>query len=309
MPFIILFLLILLTSQEISAAAEIPYSAIVTAVKGETVVLPLRAQKEIERKKLDLGYLLYPGDKVETENTASLTVYYLKSGIEEGWPGGMRFIVQETGSKPSAPRIKRKESMDLAQIVGTQIGGTRLRGFNPEPVNVLSNTVIIEDRPTFRWGRVCSPGYDGVDYAVTLYHYGQDSPLWRKGTKFTEMPFPSDEKSLEFASEYEWQLAAIVKGELINKNEKRKCFALLEKEKSANIREVVNRYKTELAADPSNTVRRFDLIFFLAQHRLYCDVFEQCQELGRTAGESESLKNMQNALIQMQERDCSLFMK
>ena len=98
MPYFI-YLLIFLAVPLTCSAAEVPYSAIVMDVKGKVEV-----QRDRKKMPVDLGCLLYAGDKVETAKGASVTVHYLESGQEEQWPGKMKFTIDKLRSRPAISR-------------------------------------------------------------------------------------------------------------------------------------------------------------------------------------------------------------
>jgi len=296
-PFVVSLLVLLFVSfPSLGWAGETQYSAMVTAVEGDVSVWHLGA-----KRKIDLGHLLYPGDEVETRGNASLIIYYLESGLEEQWLGNVKFVAEKIASKPAAMRAKKKDRINLPQIEPQQMGGIRLKQMGgirlrgpqrTQPtINVLSNTFILEDTPIFRWNPI-----DFADrYIVTLYPFGQNKSLWQRTTKVAEMAFPPDENPLTFGSRYEWEVEAFLQGEVIDKT--KRCFALPTKEESDSIQKVIDSYQTELSINPSNTNRRFDLIFFLDKHRLYYNALDQYQELQRIQGKSESLSDREGILI------------
>jgi hypothetical protein len=297
MPYFI-FLLLFLAVPMTCSAGDVPYSAIVMAVKGKVEV-----QRDRKKAPVDLGYLLYAGDRVETAKGASVTVNYLVSGQEEQWPGKMKFTIDTLRSRPSISSvIKRNKKIVLPKLENPQAGVLKLRGAgNTLRVKVrdLSNTCILDERPVFRWGSV-----NGAEsYRVTLYLNDGNKPLWRKSSVGTQLPYPAAEPSLKAGSRYQWDVEAIRNGRVIAA--KRSCFYLPKGEEFNSIHQQVVLYQRQLAISPGDTISRLDMIFFLENSHLYRDALEQYGILRRIYGESESLKQREEKLIQLVESDCA----
>lgn len=287
----ILFLLLMLPS--VCLGGEIPYTAIVMDMVGKVMVV-----HEGKRSPLDLGYLLYPGDVVETAENASLTINYLESGQEEQWPGGMRFSVSKTQSEPSRSQVKkRNRKIVLPQTKHAPMGGIRLRGIG-NIVKGLSNTWILEERPTFRWSSISWAD----SYKVTLYLKSKAEPLWQRRTIETEMPYPRSEPSLNFGSCYEWKIEALKNGNVIA--EKLSCFYLPKRDDFININEQRKSIEAELSNSPEDTATRLAFIFFLEHHRLYDEAIEQYKILRKAHNESESIREGEDRLLQIRLSNC-----
>ena len=74
--FLMRFVVLLVTFSMIPLtviAGEVKYSAMVMDVKGKAFVRHAGAKKSV-----DLGYLLYPGDSMETTKNTFLTITYLE---------------------------------------------------------------------------------------------------------------------------------------------------------------------------------------------------------------------------------------
>jgi hypothetical protein len=295
MPFVF-FLVLLLTFPQLCRAGDTPYSAIVMSVKGKAVV-----QHKGKRVPADLGYLLYPGDEVTTAKNASLTINYLESGLEEQWPGGMKFVIEKIESSPAISRMKKTyQKIILPQMKYQQTGSIRLRGSgNAVAVNALSNTCIIEERPAFRWSPITAADH----YKVTLYCEFKDEASWHRTTKVTEMPYPEDETSLNFGSRYEWEIEAIENGTVIAA--KRSCFYLPRKDEIDTIREQLKRYRAQLSNNRADSTSQLTLIFFLEQHQLYDDAMEQYQALTKVSGKSESMRKREESLVHIRNSACT----
>jgi len=295
--FMLILLLFLLVFPLACDAGDVPYSAMVMAVRGKVEV-----QRERKRIPVDLGCLLYAGDRVETAQGASVTVNYLETGQEEQWPGKMRFTVEKRGSSPSpssAPRKNRK--IVLSRLESPQAGAFRLRGAETGQrvqVNGLSNTCVLEERPVFRWNRV-----DGADgYQVTLSLHDGKRPLWKKTLVATELHYPAAEAPLNPDTRYEWDLEATRNGRTVAV--RRSCFCLTKREEIAAVKNRLLLYRRQLERNPRDSAGRLDLILFLENHHLYHDALEQYVVLKRIHGQGESLKQREESLIRLMESDC-----
>jgi hypothetical protein len=285
------------------SAGEVPYSAMVMDIKGKVEV-----QRARKRMPVDLGYLLYAGDMVETARGASVTVHYLESGLEEQWPEKMKFTIDTLQSRPSFSSVKkRNRKIVLSRLENPQAGAFRLRGIGPRvagnhlriKVKDLSNTCVLEERPFFRWGSV-----RGADsYRVTLYLSAGKNPLWRKNTDGAELPYPADEPPLNADSRYEWDVEAIRNERVIAA--KRSCFCLPKRDDFTALNQQMILFQQKLTSDPWDTVSRLEMIFFLENSHLNQSALEQYNVLRRIHGESESLKQREEKLIRFIESDCT----
>jgi hypothetical protein len=302
MPYFI-FLLLFLAVPLTCSAAEVPYSAIVLDVKGKVEV-----QRDRKKMPVDLGYLLYAGDMVETAKGASVTVQYLESGQEEQWPGKMKFTIDKLRSRPALSSvITKNKKIVLPRLENPQAGVFRLRSHRPRgvgnnhrvKVKDLANTCTLEERPVFRWSSV-----SGADsYQVTLYLYDGNKLLWRKSSVGAELPYPTDEPPLNADSRYEWNVEAFRNHRVIA--EKRSCFYLPKREESTTMNQQITLYQQQLASNPGDTVSRLKMIFFLENFHLYDYALEQYSALRRIHGESESLKLREEKLIRLMQLDCT----
>ncbi len=296
-------LVIFLAVPLICRAAEVPYSAIVMDVKGKVEV-----QRDRKKMPVDLGYLLYAGDMVETAKGASVTVHYLESGQEEQWPGKMKFIIDKQRSRPThSSVITRNKKIVLPRLENPQAGAFRLRSYRPRgvgnnhrvQVNDLSNTCTLEERPVFRWS-----GVSGADsYQVALYLSDGNTLLWRKNSVGAELPYPADEPALTADSRYEWHVEAFRSDRVIA--EKRSCFYLPKREELTALHQKMTVYQQQLASNPGDTVSRLKMIFFLEDTHLYDHALEQYGVLRRIHGKSESLKRREEKLIRLMQSDCT----
>jgi hypothetical protein len=302
MPYFI-FLLLFLAVPLTCSAAEVPYSAIVLDVRGKVEV-----QRDRKKMPVDLGYLLYAGDMVETAKGASVTVQYLESGQEEQWPGKMKFTIDKQRSRPALSSvITKNKKIVLPRLENPQAGVFRLRSHRPRgvgnnhrvKVKDLANTCTLEERPVFRWSSV-----SGADsYQVTLYLYDGNKLLWRKSSVGAELPYPTDEPPLNADSRYEWNVEAFRNHRVIA--EKRSCFYLPKREESTTMNQQITLYQQQLASNPGDTVSRLKMIFFLENFHLYDYALEQYSALRRIHGESESLKLREEKLIRLMQLDCT----
>lgn len=280
-------------------AGEVGYSAIVMDVKDRAFVSHAGV-----RKAIDLGSLLYPGDSVETAPGASLMIAYLESGQEETWPGGAKFVVEKSGSRPAPAQIRQRNRINLPQIAAPQKGSFTFKGIQEDfelEVGSLSNTRTIEDRPVFRW----SPYPLARRYVVRLYPASKNEPLWQKTTNAESLPFPSDAAPLNPGDGYKWVVEAWDGGSVLAK--KTSCFSLPPVAEWAEIKKEAASYQAPLEAGASDPTTRFRYILFLEEHRLYDEALKQYGLLQRQHGESESLKDMRMKIIELRSLPCQAY--
>jgi hypothetical protein len=302
MPYFI-FLMLFLAVPFTCSAGDVPYSAIVMDVKGKVEV-----QRDRKKMPVDLGYLLYTGDMVETAKGSSVTVHYLESGQEEQWPGKMKFTIDKQRSRPAhSSVITKNKKIVLPSLENPQAGVFRLRSYRPRgmgnnhrvKVKDLSNTCTLEEKPIFHWNSVT-----GADsYQVSLYLYDGNKLLWRKSSVGAELPYPADEPPLNADSRYEWNVEAFRGDRAIA--EKRSCFYLPKREELTAIHQKMTVYLQQLASNPGDTVSRLKMIFFLEDSHLYDHALEQYSILQRIHGKSESLKRREEKLIRLMQSDCT----
>lgn len=289
-----LFLLFMLPT--VALAEEVSYSAIVMDITGKVEVLH-QGKNELP----DLGDLLYPGDGVEIARDASLTINYPESGKEEQWPGGMKFTVGKTQSEDAPSQvIKRDRKIMLPQIESPQQGKFTLRGsrkIRKIEVKGLSNTLVLEQKPTFRWYPI-----EGADiYKVTLSLEFEDKPLWQKTIANAEIPYSQSELPLKLGSFYEWKVKALKDGELIAL--KNSYFDMPTNEDFKKISNQKKSFEDMLSNHPGDTSTRLAFIFFLEYHRLYDDAIKQYEIIIKDHKESGSMRKRKEYLLQIRLSD------
>lgn len=291
-------LVMLLVFPLMAAPGEVGYSAMVMDVKGKVLVRHGGAKKAV-----DLGCLLYPGDSVETMNGSSLTVAYLESGQEEHWSGAAKFVVEKNGSKPAAARINKKSRVTVPQIASAQKGSLKLRGLKQLKIEVagLSNTMTVEERPTFLW----SPAQAAEKYRVRFYSLSEDEPVWQRTTQNAELPFPSGEPPLNPGTRYEWVIEALKDGYVVA--QKRSCFSLPPDSELVEIKKGISDYQTQLAANSADTSVRLRFILFLEEHQLYDDALAHYAILQKQYGESKSLAERRKILTDLRSLNCPTY--
>jgi len=294
----VVLLAMLLIVPMMAAAGDVGYSAMVMGVKGKVLVRHGGAKKAV-----DLGCLLYPGDSVETAKGASLTVAYLESGQEEQWSGAAKFVVEKNGSKPAAPRVNKKSRVTVPQIASAQKGSLKLRGLKQLKMEVggLSNTRIIEARPTFLW----SPAQTVEKYRVRFYSLSEDEPVWQRTTQNAELPFPSGEPPLNPGTKYEWIIESLKDGYVVA--QKRSCFSLPPDGELVEIRKGISDYQTQLSANSADTAVRLRFILFLEEHQLYDDALAHYAILEKQYGESKSLAERRKILTDLRSLNCPIY--
>lgn len=327
--FVILLMTFLVITPMVTAG-KAGYSAMVMDVKGKAFALHAGANKSI-----DLGYLLYPGDSVETTKDASLTIAYLESGQEEQWPGGAKFIIEKNGSKPVPAKITKKAKIKLPQIESSQKGAMTMKGMKekgsfalhekeppqtgsfamksmlpPQEENIElimpnhletmspSNTRTIEERPMFRW----TPIPSAQSYGIRLYSLSEKEPVWKRTIKDAELSFPSDVPSLKPGYKYEWVVEVFENGRVVT--QKRSCFSLPPGNELVDIRKGIKNYREQMETKPTDTVTRLRFILFLEEHQLYDEAMEQYAILQRQHGESESLTKRRGEIAVLRNMAC-----
>jgi hypothetical protein len=319
MPFIAVLLWFLLVPQ-IGLSQGAQYSAIVMDMTGKVSV-----NSERGKRSLDLGQLLYPGDKVETGGDATITINYLHSGEEENWPGGLTFTVGKTQSSPVHSRMKKQNrQIHLPTIKTPQKGGFTMKraggfimkemGFESRSIDSLerdigevkgievkglSNTWILEERPTFRWNSVKG----AESYKVTLYRDSREEPLWQSTTTETEIPYPQSQGPLNPGLNYNWDVKALAKGEPIA--EKQSCFYLPKDQDRVTLIEEKKPYVSQLMERPGEASTRLAYILFLENRHLYDEAIDQYEILNSNR-ESQSIKGRQGLLLQIRNSVCDV---
>jgi len=328
---IMVFFITFLIVTPIAIATDVGYAAMVMGVKGKVFV-----QHAGKSRPADLGHLLYPGDSVETAKEASLTIAYLESGQEEQWTGGSKFVVEKDGSKPAPAKITKKNKIVVPQIVSPQKGSFSMKrtappqagGFvmksTPPPqrgsfamlevekprdrvlslgtanaeVLGLSNTKILEEKPTFRWRSDASAQH----YEVEVYDFSEDEPLYRNTTTIAELHFPSHMSPLNAGHAYKWVVTAYRDGRIAAQKES--CFSLPPVNELTEIRKTVNAYREQLTTAPEDTAARLRFIFFLEERQLYDEALEHYEILKKLHGESESLMERQRKIVEIRNKPC-----
>ncbi len=150
----IILLTIFLVIPLACGAGEVPYSAMVLAVKGKVEV-----QRDRQKKLARLGCLLYPGDRVETALGASVTVKYLESGLEEQWPEKKRFTIEKRESRQADSSVKKKQGkIALPSLKNPQAGASRFIG-GDAPVPAESESPVQDLCPEGEDGALLEQGY------------------------------------------------------------------------------------------------------------------------------------------------------
>jgi len=272
------------------------YDAIVMDVKGRVSVMRKGVNKHV-----DLGALLDSGDKVKIAGSASITVNYSKSGIEEEWPGGLNFTVGSTQSDPSVARVKKKtRKIVLIRVEDLAKGVFIMRGGSPPPIAIkgLSGTCTHEERPTFRWDSISHADR----YRISLSNESQATPFWEQTTTETESHYPKSVPPLIYGKHYEWLIEALQNGRVIA--EKRSCFHLPKKEDSIKIKDQIELFLNQLRINPKDIPTRLAYTFFLENHLLYDDAIVQYKTIRELSGGSESIVKRENCLLKIRLSGC-----
>ena len=129
MAFLLVGVMVLLSSSP-APGQSASYSAVVMDLSGKAT-----ATRQGEVRVLELGWVLYPGDMVETAPGASLTLYYPESGEEEQWPGDLKFMVGTHKSEPRHPGVTSRNRKITLPSLESPPGGLKVRAppKAPEP--------------------------------------------------------------------------------------------------------------------------------------------------------------------------------
>ena len=292
------FTLLVFALSAIAAEENRSCSAIIMDAGGNVSLV-----RNGKKRGVGLGELLFSGDVVELAKDASLTINYLESGQQEQWPGGMKVVVGTAQSKhiPSGVLIANNKVV-LPQLDSPQMGSFTLRGLSrpdevkPESkieVTGLSNTAILEQRPTFSWKPV-----NGADsYTVTLYLEPGAKFLWQSTTTEEALPYPQSEAPLTLGARYKWDVKGLKNRRVIA--EKRSYFYLLKERDVAYLSADIARFQEELSRNAQKTATRLAFILFLENYRLYDAALTQYEIICATRSQSEAIRQRREKLLQI----------
>ena len=137
---------------QIGSAEEAQYTAMVMEITGKVSV-----SSEKGKKPLYLGGLLCPGDKVEIDRNATITINYVKSGEEEKWPGGLTFTIGKAQSSPIDSRVIRQyrpihhpTNTRRRDLDGDRIGGSVKKSMVPpkQDIEEMKDTKDVKENST-----------------------------------------------------------------------------------------------------------------------------------------------------------------
>jgi tetratricopeptide (TPR) repeat protein len=214
-----MFAWILLIGVGLSAAEGVAPVAMVTGIKGQVT-----QERGKDKVPLDEADLLLPGDRVTTSKDGEVVLVFLTGDRRLRVKGGQTVTVDEKGCTPAealeeiegARKVAEQQLRSIynhakaTKAVGGRAAAGVLRGGDlPDAAlraaTPMFGTRLMTDHPTLSWPK--APGK--VTYEVTLLSGGEPAKvIWKTSTDQTTLPYPEDEKVLEWNQLYRWRVVA-----------------------------------------------------------------------------------------------------